>query len=77
MTNLKEKKNKTKRTTVRNVLPPVMQWVVSVGAGSGILAEHLAYHITTGTRPSTEERTETDYLSGTRRGVVGEPGTLI
>lgn len=53
-----------------------MQWVVSMGTGPGILAEHLAYHITVGTRPSTESQTEKDYLSGTRRGVVIEPGTL-
>lgn len=43
-----------KHTTVRNVLPPVVQWVVGVGTGPGVLAEHLAYHITVGTRPSTE-----------------------
>lgn len=38
-------------TTVRNVLPPVVQRVVSVGAGPGILAQHLTYHIAVGTRP--------------------------
>lgn len=47
-------KHLEKHTTRRNVLPPVVQWVVSMGAGPGILAEHLAYHITAGTRPSTE-----------------------
>ena len=66
-----------KRTTLRNAPPPVVQWVVSVGAGSSVLAEHLAYHITVGTRPSTEqEQTAKDFLSGARKGVATEPGTL-
>lgn len=48
-----------------NVQPPVMQWVVGVTTGSGVLAEHLAYHIAAGTRPSTQQQTVSDYLSGT------------
>lgn len=42
-----------------------MQWVVGVTTGSGVLAEHLAYHIAAGTRPSTQQQTVSDYLSGT------------
>lgn len=60
------------RTTLRNVLPPVVQWVVSVGTGPGVLAEHLAYHIAVGTRPSTEKQTEKDVLRGARRVVRSE-----
>lgn len=43
---------------MRNALPPVVQWVVGVGTGPGVLTEHLAYHITSGTRPSAESQTE-------------------
>lgn len=61
-------------TTVWHLQPPVMQWVVGVTAGSGVLAEHLAYHITAGTRPSTQQQTVSIYLSGT--GIeVGENST--
>lgn len=63
------------RTTLRNVLPPVVQWVVSVGTGPGILAEHLAYHFTIGTRPSGEKQTEKESESRASRGVASEQGT--
>lgn len=52
--------NKTKKsTTARNVLSPVMQRAVGVGAGPGVLTEHLAYHIPVGIRPSTEKQKRT------------------
>ncbi|KAG7242753.1 hypothetical protein INR49_020128 [Caranx melampygus] len=52
------------------------QWVVSMGTGPGVLAEHLAYHITIGTRPSTEKQTEKDVLRGARRVEATEPDSL-
>lgn len=62
-----------KHTTARNVLPPVVQWVVSMGTGPGVLTEHLAYHIAVGTRPLIEEQTEKDSLNRARRGMATEP----
>lgn len=45
-----------RRTTGRNLSPPVVQRVVGVGAGAGVLAQHLTDHINAGSRAAARQQ---------------------
>lgn len=60
-----------RRTTGRNLSPPVVQRVVGVGAGAGVLAQHLTDRISAGSRAAARQQRGKPSETGNSDGGAG------